>query len=173
MCGFQETTLWFINQAQSTIVTVKPRGLKQMFCESLSMWLLITGKKVFNSILVVDNFRYSTVTEITDSAWSHDQALRISMLRQIQELKLATWDWLHFLWSISLNGTKARPLSKQQLNRLVVKTPRLSTTHQKTSTPCYAIASNFSYHYSWQTRHYRCHHQGVNGSYNRPVNPSA
>lgn len=61
-----------------------------MICESQTMKLLITEKKDFNSILVVDDFRYSTITEIADSAWSHDQALRISVLQQIQELKLAT-----------------------------------------------------------------------------------
>jgi hypothetical protein len=67
-CRFLEITLLFIKQAKSTIVTVKPGELKQMICESQTMRLLITEKKDFNSILVVDDFRYSTITEIADSA---------------------------------------------------------------------------------------------------------
>lgn len=62
----------------------QPKELKQINCESLSMWLLITEKKGFNSILVVDDIRHLKFTEISDPAWSYDQAVRISMLQQIQ-----------------------------------------------------------------------------------------
>ena len=67
-CGFLEITLLYIKPAKFTLVTVKPRELKQMICESQTMRLLITEKRNFNSILVVDDYCYSTTTEIADPA---------------------------------------------------------------------------------------------------------